>query len=186
MTCPRRASRYDGFPSAEIIAWRFGRIGAFRDGRCHVWEARLAEYIEVAQTLDKVKDFTPLQRILLTATGTLQGVLSAYFGQQVRVVVRKQAVEDRWVVHRVADLMAGELVVCHADSQITLTLDKVREELLAKQKGIGQILEALGIRPEFRLLEVGRGDGDFWRVYKLEGPGVVYRITETFPEGLFV
>ena len=146
----------------------------------------MAEFIEVDQTLDKVKDFTPLQRIVLTATGTLQGVLSAYFGQEVRVVVREQTAEDRWVVHRVADLMAGEVVVCHADSQITLTLDKVREQVLAKQMGIGQILEALEIRPKFRLLEVGRGNGAFWRLYELEGPGVVYRITETFPEELYV
>ena len=146
----------------------------------------MAEYIEVAQILDKVRDFTPLQRILLTATGTLQGVLSAYFGQEVQVVVREQAAEDGWVVHRVADLMAGGLVVCHADSHITLTLDKVRQEVLAKQMGIGQILEALEIRPKFRLLEVGRGNRAFWRLYKLEGPGVVYRITETFPEELYV
>ena len=146
----------------------------------------MAELIGVTQALDKVKDFTPLQRILLTATGTLQGVLSAYFGQEVRVVVREQAAEDPWVLHRVADLMAGELVVCQADSQITLTLDKVRQEVLAKQMGIGQILEGLEIRPKFQLLEVGRGNGAFWRLYKLEGPGVVYRITETFPEGLYV
>mgnify|MGYP001567908224 FL=1 len=51
--------------------------------------------------------------------------------------------------------------------------------------GIGQLLESLGIRPRFRLLEAGQDDLKFWRLYMLEGDRVTYRIREAFPKELY-
>lgn len=144
----------------------------------------MAELIEITRALDLVKELNALQRVLLTCAGTLQGTLSAYFNQEVLVkVIRQEEVEGGLV--RVAHLHTPQVVVCSAQSQLTVTRPDVLEKVLSQEIGIGQVLEVLEVRPAFELLEAGQDEHNFWRIYKLEAPEVVYQISESFPQVLY-
>jgi hypothetical protein len=145
----------------------------------------MAELIEITTALEKVKGFSPLERILLTCSGTLQGTLSAYFGQEILVKVVRQTVDDSGVIGRLAHLHDKYVVVCEANSRLTIEREDVRGRVLAGDLGIGQVLETLGLRPSFQLDQVGEDPHHFWRLYTLRAPGVVYAIRESFPKTLY-
>jgi hypothetical protein len=149
------------------------------------FEEGMAELIEITAALGKVRDFNRLQRILLTCSGTLQGTLSAYFGREIKVTVTRQDIDPQDIIRRMAVLHDGKLVVCQAESELDIGNAEIRERVLARNMGIGQVLETLGVRPSFQLNEVGQTPELFWRVYTLRGPGVTYKIKETFPQLLY-
>lgn len=172
----------------------------------------MAELIEITRALELVQEFSPLRRILLTCSGTLQGTLSAFFRAEVKVRVleqrRAESLAERirpegdpspdpdgLVIRRVVDLYTHlalgselspvEAVVCHASSGLSITRLDIREKVLSQELGIGQILEVSGVRPSFELLDAGQDYGFFWRRYKLAAPGVEYFIHEVFPQELY-
>ena len=157
----------------------------------------MAEVYPIEEVLRQVKDFPPLQRILLSSPGTLQSTLSAYFAKPVKVEVRSQSEPETvalpFSVSRNVDLFIHEgegtrkhpLVVCSASSEITMASWPVIDLVTKKEMGIGQIMEYRGIRPSFVLHEVGREEETFWRLYTLEGGSITYRIRETFPARLY-
>lgn len=147
----------------------------------------MAEIVEITKALQLIGGFTPLQRILLTCSGTLQTTLSAYFGSEVIVKVITQEREDNYVIKRDALLKLKEtgVMVCRAASHITTTQPDIQSQILKKGMGIGQILEAKDIHPKFKLLGVAQDEINFQRTYKLEAPGIAYRITEIFPKELY-
>lgn len=152
----------------------------------------MAEIYPVEDVLQKLAKFTPLRRILLATAGTNQSTLSAYHGNPVMIEVTKQERGDgdsvlKW--WRSVDLYMerddGRVVVCRADSEIGLKNPRALELVKAETLGLGQIMEFLGIRPAFKLVEVGQDDSSFWRVYTLEGAGITYQIREDFPAELY-
>lgn len=145
----------------------------------------MAELMEITRALEQVQDYNPLQRVLLTCAGTLQGTLSAYFGAEVAVRIQRQDHQGNGIIYRSVSLLAGPRVVCTADSALKIARKDIRQEVLARQLGIGQILEKLGVTPRFDLLEVGHDPECFWREYELKAEGVSYRITEVFPSDLY-
>jgi hypothetical protein len=146
----------------------------------------MAEIVDQAQLLAKLRGFSPLRRLLLAIPGTLQSSLSAYFGHPVTVQVLSQATQGA-VIRRTVNLVCEDLgmVVVRATSDITVTDDHVRSLVEAQQMGIGQIVASLDVRTAFVLEDVGRGEGTFWRRYRLEGPGFTYLVREEFPTILF-
>ena len=142
----------------------------------------MAELVEITRALELVKDFPPLQRVFLLCAGTLQGTLSAYFGVEVIVSVQGQHLTANDEISRQVILLAGGKNVCHAKSLLTIDRHDVRAKVLSQDIGIGQILEVLDVRAKFSLESVGQGDNFFWRKYKLQGDGVTYIITESFPQ----
>jgi hypothetical protein len=144
----------------------------------------MSELIEITRALELVKEFNPLQRVLLTCAGTLQGTLSAFFGQEIGVRVIMQE-ESGGELIRAAQLHTPQLIVCTANSQLTVTRPDVLEKVLSQEIGIGQVLAVLDVRPAFDLLEVGQDASNFWRTYRLAAPGVVYRISESFSQALY-
>ena len=147
----------------------------------------MAELLGITQALEMLRPhgFTPLQRLLLCQTGTLQSTLSAYFGRETRVRVVHQR-DNYGVIHRLAQLRVGARVVCEANSCLDITREDVRQKVLEGRMGIGRVLEAMGVRTSFKLLEVGQDERSFWRTYNLEAPGVHYRITELFSRTLYL
>ncbi len=145
----------------------------------------MAELIQITQALEKVHSFNLIQRVLLTCAGTLQGTLSAIFNMEVTVRVTSQENLGGGQFARAVELVAGDKVACFAQSKLTLSNTDVQQKVMAQEMGIGQILETLGLRPSFELLEVGIHTDRFWRKYKLEAPGVTYEIAEEFPQGLY-
>ncbi len=124
--------------------------------------------------------------MLLSTAGTLQGTLSAFFGEPVTIEVVEQH-ETPSGMTRIVDLVCApkDLVVCRATTEARIDRPEIRRLLLQGELGLGQILTALGLVASFTLDEVGRGDGTFWRVYRLEGDGFSTRIRESFPERLY-
>jgi hypothetical protein len=146
----------------------------------------MAEIVDQAQLLATLRGFSPLRRLLLAIPGTLQSSLSAYFGHPVTVQVVSQATQGA-VIRRAVNLVCQDLgmVVVRAVSDITVHDEHVRSLVEAQQMGIGQIVASLDVRTDFELEDVGRGEGTFWRRYRLEGPGFTYLVREEFPTILY-
>jgi len=136
--------------------------------------------------LPKLKEFTPVERVLLTCSGTLEVALSAYLGEPVDVEVVEQYENGEAIIRKV-NLKGRESkrVVCEATSQVIALDDELKKDILSKGIGLGQALIKHGIRPEFQILNLGKTDDSFFRVYRLAAPKVVYRIKEVFPRRLY-
>ncbi|KAJ3255995.1 hypothetical protein HK103_005802 [Boothiomyces macroporosus] len=133
-------------------------------------------------------DYSPLERICLTANGNLQRILSSYFNSKVTVgIIKNEKLNQTNLVYdRVVNLNCQGRTLCVAESTITITDGKIIQLIESKTVGIGQLFRYLNILPEFVLLEAGREPDSFWRVYLLKSPGIVCKIKEIFPNDLFV
>lgn len=151
----------------------------------------MAEIYPIEDVLDKIKEFTPLQRILLASAGTNQSTLSAYFGSPVTIRVTDQRQDRDAHIRRETDLICDDTIVCSAKTTIITHSKTVRKLLEDQELGIGQIMQCLGIKPGFQLQHVGIDDFLFWRTYSLWGKGegfldvLTYRIREQFPLELY-
>ena len=146
----------------------------------------MADIVDPARLLEQLRGFSPLRRVLLATAGTLQGALSAYFGAPVTVDVVSQDA-DHGVMHRTVDLVCKDrrLVACRATTEIDVADPRIREMIVERNLGLGQIATLLGVRTSFELDEVGQEASTFWRTYRLWGEGFRFRITETFPAELY-
>ncbi len=145
------------------------------------------EIVHFDKVMQMIKGFSPLERVLLSTTGTLQTALSAYFGTPVEVRVVSQTEIDETHISRDISLYspAKGIEVCRATTDIVVDLPDVKRLILDGKYGLGQILEIKGIRAVFEIASMGQDAKHFWRVYKLTGPGVVYRIREEFNKALY-
>ncbi|KAL5036098.1 hypothetical protein RTP6_003700 [Batrachochytrium dendrobatidis] len=136
-------------------------------------------------------DYTPLERILLTANGNLQRILSSYFNAKVTVeILRNEVVQDTdnkeiMLFDREVDIHCLGKICCNAKSSITLSSPKYIEMIKSNQVGIGQLFRYVNILPEFELLMVRRDKDYLIRKYSLETKGIQCVITESFPNHLF-
>ncbi|KAI8801360.1 hypothetical protein BJ742DRAFT_837723 [Cladochytrium replicatum] len=138
--------------------------------------------------------FSPLERILLTANGNVQRILSAYFNSTVKVQIIYNVLKDpgpgaleRLPVcfKREVDIICREKVCCHATSTITISNAAYVSLVTEKGVGIGQLFRYLNMLPEFELLDLGRNEKGFWRRYVLCSEGISCEILEEFPHDLF-
>jgi hypothetical protein len=141
-------------------------------------------------------DFTPIQRILLTANGTLQRLLSAYFNRPIflRIVKHEEqksphqsnfqsdfSISPPVVFLRQSELvMDNEIVICHASSRMEITSPDLLERLSTSSIGIGQLFRTYHLHPEFCLYEVGSSHDTFHRRYSLSASGIYCMIHESF------
>ncbi|KAG0053989.1 hypothetical protein BGZ83_012158 [Gryganskiella cystojenkinii] len=145
-------------------------------------------------TLSLPDGFTGFERILLTANGNLQRLISAYFNKTVTVkIVENSKVplteEDKDYeilarFQREVDLLCQDKVFCNAKSQVLVKDPKVYDLIVNKGVGIGQIFRYLDKLPSFELHGLGRTENTFWREYSLRIPGVDCRLLEVFPNSL--
>ena len=146
----------------------------------------MADVVDPSQLLAVLRDFTPLRRVLLATAGTLQGTLSAYFGAAVTVEVVAQS-SDGDVMHRTVDLVCADhgLTVCQATTAIHVADPGIREMIVERRIGLGQIATLVGVPTSFELDEAAQEERSFWRAYRLWGDEFEFRITETFPCHLY-
>ena len=128
--------------------------------------------------------YAPLERVVLTANGNLQRIMSAYYGASVVVdVLLCDKIAER-VYDREVDLLMGGQKFCNAKGKIELLDDDCVEAVESKQVGVGQLFRYLGLLPDFELIEVGRTDkGELWRTYVLSNAKISCTFTETFVPG---
>ncbi|TPX35353.1 hypothetical protein SmJEL517_g02203 [Synchytrium microbalum] len=158
--------------------------------------AHLGDVMSSRETFVSLSDeFTPMQRILLTANGNVQRILSAYYNAPVTVDILFNekiagSTENCIMFNRSVDIKVNKYTCCRATSTVSI-YDPAYLKLVEEDGvGIGQLFRYLNILPEFQLLEVGRDDGvaggvgGFWRRYILSAAGVkkvesrVYRVLE--------
>ncbi|KAI8330060.1 hypothetical protein BC941DRAFT_518341 [Chlamydoabsidia padenii] len=142
------------------------------------------------------ESFTPLERMILQASGNLQRLISAYYNIPSRVEILNNTVvtNNQHVPHmqydRKARIYFGDLLAYEADS-ILYVKDQTVVDLIEKHKyGLGQIFGHTRRSPDFMLLAVGRHGNQpgasFWRDYSLRIPDVLdCFIRETFIPDLF-
>jgi len=128
--------------------------------------------------------FTPMERIVLSANGNLQRVMSAYYGAPVTVIVKrcdKLDVPNKALYDREVDLVMGGQVFCTAVGRIELMDNSCVEAIESRKVGLGQLFRFLGALPHFVLLEAGRKEnGELWRRYSLSCEQLKCEFTETF------
>ena len=127
--------------------------------------------------------FTPMERVVLTANGNLQRIMSAYYGSPVTVQVKKcQKVENSSMLYdREVDLVSSGRVFCTAVGKIQLLDGSCVDAVESKKIGVGQLFRYLGALPRFVLHEAGRKEGGIlWRRYSLSCDQLTCEFIETF------
>ncbi len=138
-------------------------------------------YITLGESGDR---FTALERIVLTANGNLQRIMSAYYGAPVVVDIIKCDLIKDMVYDREVNLVSNGYVFCKAIGVIELYNRECITAIEEKKIGVGQLFRYFDVLPSFKLLDVGKNeDGTLWRDYTLSCSHFTCRFTETFSKG---
>lgn len=131
-----------------------------------------------------VGDFSPLQRLLLTANGNVQRIVSAYYDEPVTVTVLLSQRTQLGDYERHVTMSIFGTHFMTARSSVHLL---GAEWTAAAEAGVplGSLFQKMGVLPAFALHSVGRAGGHFWRVYSLRCAGMACEIHETFAESVF-
>eukprot|EP00752_Nemacystus_decipiens_P004105 g3755.t1 len=160
-----------------------------------------------------LRHFDAMERVVLTANGNLQRVISSYYDSPVTVDITYCREVQPSVYEREVEISVFGRVFCIAKSLVVLHNPVCAEAVKNGSVGIGQLFRSLDILPNFELLNAGHrtrpsltfertgseGDsgmggeegkrkateGGLWRVYDLRSRHVSCRIHEEFPPDLF-
>jgi len=150
------------------------------------------EELDIAGILTALRqyDLSPIERVLAAHTGTVQLLLSLWWGEEVVVdLIDNHMGEEDNTLRREAVLRLANsgTPVASALSSIDLIRNhpKIVEDISAGRLGIGQIAIKHGINTRRRIEEVSIKDECLYRRYIVEGPGVHYEIQEFFPRALY-
>ncbi|GBG29864.1 Hypothetical Protein FCC1311_060842 [Hondaea fermentalgiana] len=131
------------------------------------------------------KDLSPLERILATANGNLQRIVSSWCNRSVRVqVVRNEineaaSTDTKVVYDRCVELWCEDSKFGMADSIVTIESPKLMEAVSSGRVGIGQLFRQFDMLPAFELLSVVAPDNnEIDRVYRLSAVGIMCEIHE--------
>ncbi|CAM9613668.1 unnamed protein product [Discosporangium mesarthrocarpum] len=142
--------------------------------------------VGVQQRDGMLSQFDPVERIVLTANGNLQRVISSYYNAAVSVSIVKCDETGDATYDREVTLSVNGRKLCTAKSIMVLHSPACVKAVRGGEVGIGQLLRLLEVLPSFELLNAGRTSaGGFWRVYDLHSRHFSCRIHEEFPIGLF-
>ncbi|KAI9449460.1 hypothetical protein BJY52DRAFT_250544 [Lactarius psammicola] len=138
---------------------------------------------------------TGLERIMLSARGELQRLLSAFFSRTINIKsiyehtsprTHTASPEEPITQRREVHLLCGDKIVCIATSHVTITTPHCERLFLDEKFAIGQMFRKMQTPPQFALLDCGvkvEDDKDtLWRRYTLSTEGFVCDIVEVFPD----
>ncbi|KAI9452495.1 hypothetical protein BJY52DRAFT_911045 [Lactarius psammicola] len=138
---------------------------------------------------------TGLERIMLSARGELQRLLSAFFSRTINIKsiyehtsprTHTASPEEPITQRREVHLLCGDKIVCIATSHVTITAPHCERLFLDEKFAIGQMFRKMQTPPQFALLDCGvrvEDDKDtLWRRYTLSTEGFVCDIVEVFPD----
>ncbi|KAJ8516174.1 hypothetical protein ONZ45_g6511 [Pleurotus djamor] len=157
-----------------------------------------SDTFNASSTNVKVKcpsDMSGLERILVTAQGNLQRLLSTFFGKPIHVETvysrtgpRLQPASPESPVRQDRQVLikCNSHTVCIATSTVIITSPRVEQLFLDEKYPIGQLFRKLGVTPDFQLINVevvyDAGRRELERTYKLSTEGVTCTILEVFPD----
>jgi hypothetical protein len=135
----------------------------------------------ITENIIESGEFSPMERVVLTANGNLQRIMSSYYGANVRVVILEcSKVEDKHYSREV-DLVVGDRRFCKATGRVEIFSDECVTAMEAQKIGLGQLFRYFGVLPAFKLIDVGREEnGKLFRVYELECPQLKCTFREVF------
>lgn len=154
----------------------------------------------IKKLIEKIpQDSTALERVILANSGTVQTLLSVLFGVPIKVEVISQIEKENYFVRwskLVADFSPEiKFTVCLAESVISKDIiykgfiTGIRERTI----GIGQLISALKIQTERKLLGFYNDSISFSRTYSIESINnneidknqLYIIITEVFPKDVY-
>ena len=147
----------------------------------------MAEELDIPGVLENLRpyeDLNGIERVLAAHTGTVQLLLSLYFDEEVVVVVQSQEERDGGAFRNVMlRLRESQVVVCHASSFIDFQrcTGGVVVDVRERKLGLGQIAVKHQINTVRTLKALTVVGDSIQRTYSMEGKGLYYEITETFP-----
>lgn len=131
--------------------------------------------------------FTPLQRILLTANGNLQLLLSSFHNSPVTIKILKNILINDLYYDRCVGIECVGRLMCTAYSKVFTKTEKAKELVVSGKVGIGQLFRYLKVLPEFELIGCGLLENKamniklgFWRRYVLSSEDIKCEIYEEF------
>jgi len=138
----------------------------------------------------------PLDRMVLTANGNLQRLVSSYYDSPVEVVIDEAGTcfshstddlsQHSITCDRLVHLTVHNQTFCTAKSVVTVRCKTCQELVVSGSVGIGQLFRYLDILPEFELHDAAPYEtGGFWREYSLTCPQLSCRIHENFPKSIW-
>ncbi|MCL4340278.1 MAG: hypothetical protein JRN32_01480 [Nitrososphaerota archaeon] len=133
------------------------------------------------------KILEPVERMILFNDGTNQLLLSAFFNEEIKVIVLRQEENDESIARTSTLIKPDGTVVCYADTKI---MKKVcSSSVLAKVKNrcipLGGIIKSEHKGVEKKLISFGKGSDRFFRKYEIAGDGLYFIINEEFPISAF-
>lgn len=137
-----------------------------------------------------------MDRILVTANGNLQRILSSWYDAPVHVLVDHCTLDSStgtWdrLVHLQVQITTARrtttsISCCQAHATITIHDDTCQELVQTGQVGLGQLFRYLDRLPTFFLVDAGYNpDGGLWRLYQLNCKELSCTIREDFIPNLW-
>ena len=125
---------------------------------------------------------SPMDRILVTANGNLQRIVSSWYDAPVHVVVQYCHFHpDQQYWERSVQLQIhNNTILCTAQSNITIHSGHCQQLVQTGQVGLGQLFRHLNRLPTFTLIEAGYHQGGLWRRYQLICQEITCDIVEHF------
>jgi len=140
-------------------------------------------------------DISGLERIMLSAHGDLQRLLSAFFARAINIKTiyahtsprtHVASPEEPIIQRREVHLLCGGNTACIATSTVTISTPLCERLFLDEKFAIGQMFRKMQTPPQFALLECGSrledGKRVLWRRYTLSTEGFECDIVEVFPD----
>jgi len=131
---------------------------------------------------------SPLQRVLLTATGNVLRILTSYYRLCISVSLKRSSLirDSSSQYQRCVDMVCNGVAFCRARSCITLDSDMTKL-VDSGECDVGGIFRQRDLLPEFELLSVKLESSEtdipgFGRHYLLKAPGIHCDIVEEFSE----
>jgi len=142
------------------------------------------------------QSFTSMERILLSANGNLQRLISSYHNSPVTVSIRKNERVAYGSYDREVVMSILGVVFARATSKVSLERDECIAAVEEQKVGIGQLFRHFNILPQFDLLHAGHTESNdsgpeltgvecLWRDYVLRAPGITCNIHEVIRSDVF-
>lgn len=138
----------------------------------------MGKHLQTDMSIMSNISFTPMQRVVLTANGNFQRIVSSFFNQAVSVTVIKNLRIRAGLYEREVVISIGAKPCCVASSIVICLSPESKRLVDSASVGIGQLFGRLEELPKFSLIEVAKNDISFRRVYTLSSAQVVCHIEE--------
>jgi len=154
---------------------------------------KAAKGIKLSEQFAMEPPLSAMDRVILTANGNLQRIISSYYDAPVTVHVKscvershpinvdKVPMKSTGVWDRSVEIKVSDVSFCVAISEITVHEPNCAHLVRSGEVGIGQLFRYLDKLPTFDLINAGRtSEGQLWRLYELESEELTCTIFEKF------